>query len=276
MPYRVNVAQQDFARLKDEFPDKSESLESVATYRGSKAIVQLADLTPEVRRDLGDELSDRLFRLAVDLSDARAFSYHLQTKEVLGLPRSKANDILEIGPGNGIFGALIKNYDHNLVTLDIDPDADADILADIREIPVLSKVFDVVCAFEVLEHLPHQFFQPVLVDLARCAKHYVFLSLPFQGGNIYLRIKGRFGGRLRPLSFEMSLSKLLPSRVQDIDESQFMEREDRHNPHYWEVNRRSFPKKLVLREIEECGLKVLKTFHNPFHTHHYFILCEVT
>ena len=275
MSYQVNITLSDFVRLKEEFPDKSESLESVVTYRGSKATILLADLTPEVRRDFGEDLSNRLFRLAVPLSEARALSYHLQTREVLALPRSKSTDILEVGPGRGEFGALVRNYGYNLITIDADPNTGTDILADMREIPVLSKVFDVVCAFEVLQHLPHEFFQSVLAEFTRCARNYVYLSLPSQGSSIYLQVKGRFTGRLRPLSFDIGVSKLLPSRVGDVNDSQLMNREDYRNPHYWEVNRRSFPEKRVLGEIEECGLKVLKAFHNPRFTYHYFILCEV-
>ena len=79
----------------------------------------------------------------------------------------------------------------------------------------------------------------------------------------------------RRFSFRFESFHVLWTALPDKDEAEMSRREDKHNPHYWEVGRKSFPKKDILREIEECDLRVIKEMHNPLHPYHLFVLCEV-
>lgn len=272
----MNIPISQLNALKQQYPGQAAQLDELVRCEGPRAVINLDDVTPQVRERLGVPLSDELYRLAYRLREDRFFSYYLQVNEILKLPKSRVHDILEIGPGVGIFEALINNYDYRLLTMDVRLHHSPTFQGDVLNIPIKPKSVDLVCAFEVLEHLPSKYFQPALRQMARCARHYVYLSLPCPTSSVYLRLKLRLVQRfVNRLSFEVNWFGLLPTKLADRDEEALMQREDRHNPHYWEVNRKSFPKTRILREIEVCHLDVMKAFHNPFFAYHWFILCEV-
>lgn len=101
--------------------------------------------------------------------------YKKSFARILKLTKSKVHKILEIGPGTGIFEALIKNYDYRLITLDVNLKRNPDIEGNILNSPIKPDSFDLVCAYEVLEHLPHKYFQTALKQMIRCAKHYIYI-----------------------------------------------------------------------------------------------------
>jgi hypothetical protein len=132
-----------------------------------------------------------------------------------------------------------------------------------------------VC-FQVLEHLPYKYLTRAVAQMASVARSYVFLSLPYQCNAVLLDLRlrivqrffHRFSGRYRFFA---------PLRAfrGDIDEQAKLQREDKHNPHYWEIGRKSFPEKRILADIEAAGVTIVKKFHAPQHPYHFFILCKV-
>jgi len=63
----------------------------------------------------------------------------------------------------------------NIVTVDIDPKVQPDIIADAEQLPIGDKRFDVVCLGEILEHLQTQ---KALQEAKRIAKKSVLMSVP--------------------------------------------------------------------------------------------------
>lgn len=185
--------------------------------------------------------------------------------------------ILEVGPGQGILGGILRTFGFHADSLDLTAVTNPTYTGDIRDIPVPNKAYDLCCAFEVLEHLPYSEFPKAVSELSRCAKHYVFISLPFANSSISLQLRLRLHPNLlNRFSFNKLFCWIFPFRPKDIDQNQFKNRTDLHNPHYWEVNRKSYPKARILKDIQSHGLKVIKDFHNPRFPYHYFILCEKT
>ena len=272
---KLIIPQSDYLSLKETYPDKAEQLDRLAEYAGSKVVIALEDLTPPVKRQLDTELTDHLYRLAYRLREDRFWSYYIQIRTISELPKSKVETIFEIGPGIGIFESLIQIFDYQLFTLDLDVYSTPDVVGNALNIPLQTGAVDLICAFEVLEHLPHRFFQPALKEMIRCARHYVFLSLPCPTNNLFFQFRLTFLQRFfRRFSFKFDLFRTLPTSLSDKNEEELLKREDKQHPHYWEANRRSYPKKIVLKEIENCNLKILEEFQSASYPHHYFILCE--
>ena len=118
----------------------------------------------------------------------RWMSYWHQIRAVLAV---RPKTVLEIGPGSGVFRSYLRAAGVDVKTLDIDRTREVDFVADITKLDDAlpnGLVFDAVCAFQVLEHLPFGELEACLANLARRANPHVFVSLPYRG----LRVRFAF------------------------------------------------------------------------------------
>jgi hypothetical protein len=205
-------------------------------------------------------------------------SLRLQVTGVTEL-RANVSSILELGPGSGFFSTTTRMLGYSTSTADIDPDYNPDYLGDIRKIEIPEK-FDLVASFEVLQHLPFEDAGEMIKKLADLSNKYVFLSVPSRVH--YLRIGLALPAFLTPRRLGMNWlygwrSKLItwewPRRSYPPAET-WAEREDYWKPHYWEAGRKQYPKKRFLAEVENAGLEILWTRHNPDHPHHFFVMAQ--
>src|SRR3989344_4156341 len=98
----------------------------------------------------------------------RFISYFYQVHSVYNLNPKK---ILFIGVGDGVVPHLLKRGgEYEVTTLDFDPGLNPDVVADIRSLPFGDKSFDLVCVFEVLEHIPYEDVNPALREIIRVSK----------------------------------------------------------------------------------------------------------
>lgn len=272
----VSVTHNEFDLLKKAFPNNAHTLDQIATRTDRKTKINLQDISPEKRQLLDTETIDHLYQMANHLREDRFSSYYLQLREILSLPRSKSTHMLEIGPGAGIFESLVRNFEYHLITLDINQNNEPDIKGNMLNLPLQNNAVDITCIFEVFEHLPYENFQPALQEISRVSKNFVFLSLPCPTNSIHWNVKLAFLQRFwRRFSFQFRLFRPLPTSLPDKDEAALMQRDDIHNPHFWEVNRRSFPKRRILSDIASANLTPVKSYHNPYYPYHFFVLCQV-
>lgn len=187
--------------------------------------------------------------------EGRFVSYWHQLKEIFALEPSS---ILEIGVGDRVVENYIKsNSVMSYTSLDIDKDLSPDIVADIIDIPIEDGSFDVVCAFEVLEHLPFEKFADVLKELKRVSKKYILISLPHWGRHFALELKLPFFGVVR-FQYKCSWWSI---------EHKF------NGQHYWEIGKKGFSLRVVKQIIKSEGLEIKKdyvVFNSPYH--HFFVL----
>lgn len=215
------------------------------------------------------------------LEEKHVHSICLQVREIAMLPKDEVKTILEIGPGGGFFKMILSSMGYTVKTLDLQPDYEPDYLGDFRSFSEEGLCFDVVCAFEMLEHLPYEDFTESVKKISKLAKNYVYFSFPYQCRQFFLSFqlpripKIGYWKLFEPLSKRHEFSLILNNPfTPDIDTEKFKDRPDKHNPHYWEIGRKSFPEKQVLSDIESCGLQVIKKFHSKIHPYHFFILCK--
>lgn len=185
--------------------------------------------------------------------EGRFVSYYWQLKEVLAL---KPASVLEVGVGDKVFGDFIKNNTAVAYTsVDVAEDLHPDVVGSILQLPFADHSFDVVCAFEVLEHLPFEQFDKAMSELARVARTHVVISVPHFGPMLSLSFK-------IPFVPAVQLAIKIPYPKRHIFNGQ----------HYWELGKRGYPTSLLRQKLSAHG-RVVKDFV-PFNSayHHFFIV----
>jgi len=178
-------------------------------------------------------------------------SYHYQIKEIL---ETKANSVLEIGSGSNILKNILKDNTLNYFSCDIAEDLNPDYLQSVDNMKI-NKTFDVVCAFQVLEHLPFDKFEKSLVNMKNHSNKYVLISLP----------------DCRPsFSFKLKIPKLKGIRI--IIKFPYHRKIIFNGEHYWEFGGKDTPPRKVLKIINK-HFEIKRRyvlFENPYH--HMFVL----
>lgn len=186
-------------------------------------------------------------------SEERFVSYYWQLKEVLILNQPS---ILEIGVGDRVFGSFIKNNTTATYTsLDITEDLHPDVVGNVIELPFADKSFDVVCAFEVLEHLPFDQFDRALSELARVSRSHIVISVPHFGPMISFSLKIPFVPQIR-------CALKIP----------FPKKHMFNGQHYWELGTRGYSVKKIKKILLKYGgiAHDFVPFGNSYH--HFFTL----
>ncbi len=182
--------------------------------------------------------------------------------------------VLEFGGGNNSLKALVTNY--NKTHLDVDFDDvyfKPDIVSTILDFKT-NETFDVVCAFQVLEHNPKETIKEHIKKMASLSKKYVFISVPYSGRwasinfnfNFMPTKLGRWNKTLL-FTWPRILKKIRPTE-------KYNKRKDKYNPHWWEVGDKELSKKRFKEIITSTGLKISKSFHNEYFPYHIFYLLE--
>lgn len=159
---------------------------------------------------------------------------------------------LEIGPGPGIFKQTAALFGLKVETLDLDPDLKPDHVGSATVLPFPDASFDVVCAFQMLEHLPYKTALQAFAEMARVSRRHIVISLPDAKPVWPYRFHmPKFGGRM-----------LLFPRPGFTQQKHLFDGE-----HYWEINKRGYALDQVLGDLGNvCRLmNTYRVFENPYH-----------
>jgi ubiquinone/menaquinone biosynthesis C-methylase UbiE len=97
-----------------------------------------------------------------------------------------AKNILEVGSGDGLILNALREAGHDPVAFDISRNALKHIKGGklvqgtASRLPFSSNSFDLVLACEVLEHIPNHIYKSVLEEIARVAKKYILITVPYR------------------------------------------------------------------------------------------------
>lgn len=164
--------------------------------------------------------------------------------------------VLEIGPGAGVFKAILGTMEISVDTVDIDPELNPTFVAAATDIPVSNSSYDVVCAFQVLEHMPYSVSLQALAEMHRIARKGVIISIPNSstfwryifhipkiGEKVFLL--PRPGMKKKPDGFD--------------------------GQHYWELNKSGYHIDKVLKDFSGIfGLDIVRSYIFKGNPYHYF------
>ena len=180
-----------------------------------------------------------------------------QLDEVIKL---KPRRVLEVGPGPGLFKAAAGALGVRIETLDIDPDLKPDHVASVFDMPFNDRQFDVVCAFQMLEHLPFADSQRAFREMVRVASAALVISLPDAATRWPISIHVP---RIGTVQFSVPKPRLRPSAHQFDGE------------HYWEINKAHYPLWKVESGLSSDSSVVLRrTYRVPENPYHRFFVYE--
>ncbi|PYS54848.1 MAG: SAM-dependent methyltransferase [Acidobacteria bacterium] len=183
------------------------------------------------------------------MSKERWISVWHQLDEIQKL---KPGNVLEVGPGPGLFKIIAAAFEIPIETLDLDPDLKPDHLGSATAMPFADATYDVVCAFQMLEHLPYDISRQAFREMVRVSRRHVVISLP--DARTVWRYQAhvpKFGSR----------QFLLPRPQLRAHAHEF------DGQHYWEINKRGYPLTRVIADFSS-GLRLVKTYRvheNPYH-----------
>lgn len=200
------------------------------------------------------------YRFSRYMSKMRWASLWHQIDEVLSF---SPDAILEIGPGPGLFRANLKALGYNVNSLDIDPALKPDIVATATALPFQRSSIDVVCAFQVLEHLPFETAIKVLAEMHRVAAKGVVISLPDARTCWPQTIRIPKIGR-----FDLQIPHPMFKPRKHIFNGQ----------HYWEINKTGYELDYVKTKfLAATSQQTVRTFlvhENPYHR--FFVFTKST
>ena len=178
-----------------------------------------------------------------------------QLDEVIKLEPKR---VLEVGPGPGLFKVVAGAMGINVETLDLDPELEPDHVASVFEMPFDDGAFDVVCAFQMLEHLPYEQSLGAFREMARVSNTAVVISLPDAATRLPVSF---YVPKIGTLSFSIPIPRPRPP-VHRLDAQ-----------HYWEINRVGYHYKHVARTFSErTRFSLDRTFRVPEYPYHRFFV----
>ena len=189
------------------------------------------------------------------MSKARWNSVWHQLDEVISL---KPEKVLEIGPGPGIFKHTASLFGIKVETLDLDPKLAPDHVGSATALPFADDTYDVVCAFQMLEHLPYENALLAFREMVRVSRRHVVISLP--DAKIVWRYQfyiPKFG----------TFDKFIPRPSRGTQQHQF------DGEHYWEISKKGYPLARIIRDFSEYAT-LLKTYRAQENTYHRFFIFQ--
>jgi ubiquinone/menaquinone biosynthesis C-methylase UbiE len=190
----------------------------------------------------------------VYLCKERFLQYGAQFISLLNLDPSS---ILEIGPGPGLLSAMLKRFCKKVTTLDFADDTGADIVSDIKSMPLESSSYDIVCAFQVLEHMPWADVKIALIEMSRVSRQYVIFSVP--DNEFMKKTICSLGIQLLNMGVGISYKKRRYKGISNIKE------------HYWEIGVASVSLDTINTIIKSSNLELVKQWLDG-EAHHF--LCK--
>jgi hypothetical protein len=166
----------------------------------------------------------------------------------------KPRNVLEIGPGPGLFKATAAALGLHVQTLDLDPNLKPDHISSVFSMAFENGAFDVVCAFQMLEHIPWEKSLDAFSEMNRVSNNAIVISIP---------------DAARCLRMSAYIPRL-GQRWIHIPIPRWSNREHHFDgQHYWEINKSGYSTNFVINEFQKLTEKKLHhTFRvneNPYH-----------
>lgn len=213
-----------------------------------------------VGKDIASLVPDKSNYGSSYLRHGRMFSFAHQVQEVLAFEPKR---VLEVGPGPGVVTHALRASGVEVLTLDIEPSLNPDILASVTQIPLPDNDVDVILCCQMLEHLPFEQFVPALRELRRVARTGGVVSLPDITPGYFVRAN-------LPVLHQISFAR---SRTRSNPPATVPGNRHEKDGHFWEIGVKDTQPEQVRDAIRRSGWSIAREFRtNEYLFHHFFAL----
>lgn len=163
---------------------------------------------------------------------------------------------LIIGAGDGLVAEVLRRQGIRVDVCDFDPDIGADIVGDVRSLPIDDDAYEVTVCAQVLEHIPGSDLPAALGELARVTTQRTVVSVPQHG-------------RVWELSFRVppwrrfARGGVLPARTAHVADEQ----------HQWELGGGGLPRSEFERMVRK-RFTLAQTYAVPDNPYHRFYVLD--
>jgi len=195
-------------------------------------------------------------------SPAQFISFAEQIRLVHSLKRK---NLLEIGIGNALVSDFLRKAGFNVTTFDINPNLNPNVVGSVTDLvqTLQQRKFDLVLCAEVLEHMPFEYFEQAIENIAATTNEYAILTLPRSQKVIF------------DIQFNIKIPKL-PYMVKGLFWA--IPNSNINSEHHWELDSNKKTKTKNIKSILEKYFTVINFNRFRFRpVHHYFVLkkhCE--
>jgi hypothetical protein len=212
-------------------------------------------LTSDTFKVMNKQVDASHYHFAGYMDKKRWTSVWHQLDEVM---RAGPHSILEIGPGLGLFKAVAGIYGLQVETFDIDPELKPDHLGSVFDMPFVRGQFDVVCAFQMLEHLEYEKALEAVAEMGRVAGGHLILSLPEATKRYPLHVTVPMVGMV---TLQIPYPHLRP--IANAFDGQ----------HYWELGRQAYSVDRIATDFARASeMKLERQYLVPEHPRHRFFV----
>jgi len=168
------------------------------------------------------------------------------------IQRLKPSKVLEVGPGPGFLKLVAATIGLKVETLDLDPELKPDHVGSATGMPFSDAAYDVVCAFQMLEHLPYDASLLAFGEMVRVSRAHVVISLPDAKPVWQYRIQIPKIGIHDFLVPKPQLS----TPVHEFD-----------GEHYWEINKKDYSLDRIISDFSKDAqlVSTYRPTENPSH-----------
>ncbi|MEA2452274.1 MAG: hypothetical protein QOG04_984 [Actinomycetota bacterium] len=208
-----------------------------------------------------------------DFRDHRFWQWHsvwYQAKVPIEL--EDVHTVLEFGPGRGLAKTLMEHFGIDHTSVDLPGGlSKPDYISTLKDFHS-ENTFDLVCAFEVLEHNPRGSLEEYLAKMARLSNRYVYVSIPFSGRWSTVAVSVS----LPHVGIRKIWTRAVPRRWRHIprDTRTYASDPNPYRFHWWEGGDPGSKRGDLARTATQAGLKVTREWHNPMFPFHWFLLME--
>lgn len=164
-------------------------------------------------------------------------------------------EVLEVGTGLGLTRWILDRWGFRITELDLDPALRPTCAGDVRAMPFAAASFDTILIAEVLEHLPFEELGACLAELRRVTRRHVVITLPcpLVGAHVGVNLP-----LIEPIFLALGWRR--------------WSRPSFDGQHYWELDRRGYPKRRIRRTLREAGFDIVKEFRPGLSLYNYFFV----
>lgn len=198
------------------------------------------------------------------------------------------NSVLEIGPGRGIMGVLLKHIGFNYNTLS-DLPSQTELPQALLQHSTEEDVADIVCAYQVLEHNSLQSLEATLKRLAALTRQFVVISLPVAKPFLRFEFEPKvWSGYSVTARTRFTANLFLPRRLLPRPKSKkwrsalgtapLAANVDDHGrevlasrDHLWEVGERGAQLNQIIQVAEQAHLSMIRLSYAPFFPQQVFL-----